>query len=208
MERNIAFYWGNIPYPLFGGIDRVTIVLAEEFAKRGMHIYCIYSGGRENPLPKCFSGIFKYERPKEQYTTLERYLLENHIEIVINQRFQDFSLIKNLHSATYPHGIKLYTVIHSSPGFEFITAHKGIKQVGRRLYNLVLRRRYIRHHNELVTYSKHVILLSHSFVPQYKQIYRIPSVQYPKITAIPNPCTLKKGGGGGGESIYLLISKK
>lgn len=43
--KNIAFYWGNIPYAQFGGIDRVTIVLAEVFQKMGMNIYCIYSGG-------------------------------------------------------------------------------------------------------------------------------------------------------------------
>lgn len=43
--KNIAFYWGNIPYAQFRGIDRVTIVLAEVFQKMGMNIYCIYSGG-------------------------------------------------------------------------------------------------------------------------------------------------------------------
>ena len=42
---NIAFYWGNIPYAQYGGIDRVTIVLAEAFQRMQMNIYCIYSGG-------------------------------------------------------------------------------------------------------------------------------------------------------------------
>lgn len=45
MIQNIAFYWGNIPVPTFGGIDRVTLVLAKALKEKGFKVFCIYSGG-------------------------------------------------------------------------------------------------------------------------------------------------------------------
>lgn len=189
--KNIAFYWGNIPYAQFGGIDRVTIVLAEVFQKMGMNIYCIYSGGVERPLPFCFREKFKWENPEAGYEKLENFLVEQQIEVVINQRYQDSSLISNLHRATAYHGIRLFTVIHCMPGFEFLTVHTGVKKWIRQIYNFKLKPLLIRHYNELVSNSDKVILLTKDFESQFLKTYKIVPSNSDKLTVVPNPCTLE-----------------
>lgn len=79
-----------------------------------MHIF----RGVEKPLPDCFVEKFKWEHPERQSETLERFLLDRKIEVVVNQRCMDSGLIRHLNIACVPHGIKLLSVFHSAPGFE------------------------------------------------------------------------------------------
>lgn len=69
--KNIVFYWGNIPEPQFGGIDRVTCIWANLFKKKGYSVYIVYSGGEERPIPSCFVGKFKWKNPELCYNELK-----------------------------------------------------------------------------------------------------------------------------------------
>lgn len=186
---NIAFYWGNIPDPLLGGIDRVTVVLAEELKKRGYHVYCIYSGGKERPLLPCFIDKFKYENPRSQYQTLEKFLVQKNIRVVINQRFEDRGIIKNLSLAAKSNEIKLFTVFHSAPGFQLL-CQKSIRGLLKWCYiKFSLKKVLSQHFNEVVQYSDNLVLLSESFKDQFINAYDIRHEYSKKCVAIANPCT-------------------
>lgn len=208
MIQNIAFYWGNIPVPTFGGIDRVTLVLAKALKEKGFKVFCIYSGGSKNKLSECFVDKFKYEKPEVQYKTLEAYLLANDIQLVINQRYQDAAIVRNLHLATKPHGIKLYTVFHSSPGFQFIITEDGVKRILRKVYNeMVLKRRMSVHYNEIANFSDKVIFLSKPYVRLFQKEYAIKGIDVHKFAVIPNPCTIDSGNIAEKEKIVLVVSR-
>lgn len=208
MIQNIAFYWGNIPVPTFGGIDRVTLVLAKALKEKGFKVFCIYSGGGKNTLSKCFVDKFKYENPEGQYKTLESYLLRNQIDIVINQRYQDASIVKNLSLATKSHGIKLYTVFHSSPGFQFIIKEHGVRCILRKVYNeIFLKRRMSIHYNEIANYSDKIVFLSKPYVQLFQKVYAIKKTDAKKFAVIPNPCTINSGNIAEKEKIVLVVSR-
>lgn len=98
MNVGIAFYWGNIPEPTLGGIDRVTIAWSSVFMKYGYNVYLIYSGGEKRELPQCFVDSYFWHPSVDK--GLESYLKKQNIQICINQRSYDRGIIRLLHSAT------------------------------------------------------------------------------------------------------------
>ena len=148
-----------------------------------------------------------WEKPEESHVPLEKFLLEHQIQVVINQRYQDSSLIVNLHRATASHCIRLFTVIHCMPGFEFLTVHTGLKKLIRQLYNVKLKGKWVSHYNELVANSDKVILLAKDFEFPFLKTYQIPLSCRSKLAVIPNPCTLEGGLSSRKEKKVLVVSR-
>lgn len=169
-------------------------------------MYLLWGG--KNKLNECFVDKFKYENPEGQYKTLESYLLRNQIGIVINQRYQDASIVKNLFLATKSHGIKLYTVFHSSPGFQFIIKEHGVRCILRKVYNeIFLKRRMSIHYNEIANYSDKIVFLSKPYVQLFQKEYAIKKTDAKKFAVIPNPCTVNSGNIAEKENIVLVVSR-
>lgn len=185
--RNIAFYWGNIPNPLLGGIDRVTCVWAEAFAKSNYNVYCIYTGGNERPLPSCFISKFKWENPTHEYSSLRKFLYEHQIKIFINQRSYDRNIIRHIYQATKENNCKVFSVLHNIPGFEFYS-RKGLQGLKKKIWIFFNTSSICNHYQELVTFSDKVVVLSPSYIDLFMKKYKIQNTQ--KIIGIPNPLTI------------------
>lgn len=182
--KNIAFYWGNIPEPLLGGIDRVTCVWAQAFARNNYNVFLIYSGGEERDLPAMFIKKFKWVSPNKNFKDLEAFINENNIELCINQRAYDFNIIQQLKQATLANSCKIYSVFHSKPGFEFY-CKPGFSGFKKKLWCILNRKKIVAHYNELVKYSDKIVVLSKSYVNLFIDCYHISASD--KLIAIPNP---------------------
>lgn len=182
--KNIAFYWGNIPNPLFGGIDRVTCVWAKAFTAKGYNVFLIYTGGEERALPSMFIKKFKWESPERDYESLRSFFVANNIELCINQRAYDHNIIKQLKKATLLNNCRIISVLHNKPGFEFY-CRPGVWGLKKQLWCLVNKKNIYRHYNELVQYSDKVVVLSESYIKLFIDIYKIS--EHSKLISIPNP---------------------
>ena len=87
---NILFLMGT--YPSYGGVEKVSTVLANEFVKRGYGVSII---SFEQPVPELASEeldssikLFKLEKPvytKNNIKRLSAIIQDNRIDILINQ---------------------------------------------------------------------------------------------------------------------------
>lgn len=204
--KSIAFYWGNIPNPLFGGIDRVTCVWAMAFAKKQYKVFLIYTGGEERPLPSCFIDKFKWEDPTHEYFSLKEFLYENKIKIIINQRSYDKNIITQVYYAAIENKCKVFSVFHSMPGFEFYYK-KGMSGLKKKIWIKFNSPVICRHYQELVKYSDKVIVLSSLYINLFIKKYKISNPR--NIISIPNPLTISPDESEKleKENIILVVSR-
>lgn len=204
MNVGIAFYWGNIPEPTLGGIDRVTIAWASVFMKHGYNVYLIYSGGEKRELPLCFVDSYFWHPSVDK--GLESYLKKHNIQICINQRTYDRGIIRVLHTATVNAGCKLYSVFHKTPGSDFY-CRRGLIGIRKRVWNILNKKRICDHYKEIVDFSDKVVLLSKFYITLFKKEYNIQETD--KLSAIPNPLMFSSEtiDRGNKENIILVVSR-
>lgn len=176
---NICLYWGRIPQDTIGGIDRVTNLLAKGFTSRGHSVYLIYCYGEEIE-PTLFKKRFKFQNNSDGYAELKRFLKQESINFIINQRTYDEGLMEPLYNAA--DGIPILSCLHNIPGWEL--NHKHLyKRLGKKL---ILSHKIKKIYRKVYELSNRVVLLSTSFIPKYNELFL--NIKNPsKLTAIPNP---------------------
>lgn len=198
---NILFLIGK--YPSYGGTEKVTTVLANQFCKQG-HIVHIVSF--EQPVPELAKELdvtiklHKLSYPVKRQSNikiLRSIIQENNIEIIINQWCLPFYVTQLCNKARKGSLCKLIAVHHNSPDsnarIEQVKMELG-ENIGwfKRIILLLnlstikwitsLSLRYVYNH------SDKYVLLSKSFFDIFRQFTHIKNID--KVTVISNPLTL------------------
>ncbi len=118
MAKTILFA-GAIPFhPEFGGVERVTDILAHEFVRRGYRVLYLYHEQRD--------GIPPYDYPAELFNKLDfkdvtsyhNFLRDQGVDIIINQDGA-YNSINNCLSIGKNLKIKRIAVIHHNPALNY-----------------------------------------------------------------------------------------
>ena len=204
---NILFLYSGEILPERGGVQRVTSVLADEFARRGNGVFYL-------SLPAKTSGNALSERqfflPKNDFAAEKNrtffldFLKDKKIDVVINQGGNG-NECSGLAYAAKDVGVPVVSVCHcglidSAKNYRAIheTAWKR-RGLGwllpltdwapvKKLLLALYKRKYQAHYRELCAKSDRVVLLSESFKKElafYFDGERCPE----NVVAIPNPCS-------------------
>lgn len=197
---NILFLMGT--YPSYGGVEKVSTILANEFIKRGYGVSII---SFEQPFPELALlelnptiKLFKLKKPvytRDNVQVLTDIILKNKIDILINQWAVPFYVSMLCHQAVKKSNCKLITVHHNLPDTNARIKDIEIK-IEKKIGNPYINKiklgivKFISRCSLRYTYrqSTRFIVLSPSFIDlTYKFIFH-PYNQ--KIIAIPNPLTI------------------
>lgn len=207
----IILFVNEIPMnPLYGGIERVTDLLARELNARveySVLYLCARTDGEEmlnyNFPAKQF--VLPYEGGfdnKDNLLWYKHFLLDNRVDIVVNQR----GWAPFMNDALNVCGLPTISVIHSMPWGAHVMYMKEILRYNKTLngvwrycckliiYPIYYLYKYIKsfrsqteHYKALVTNSSAVVLLSRKCVLEFYDIVK--SFQGCKVCSISNPNT-------------------
>jgi len=187
MENNksVLFLMGGCG---IGGVERVSIVLANEFASRGIFVaFCAFEFEEANLLSDLDKRVRVVELTDNWLSAancdkLRQILIENKVTHIINQWCVPFKVTRFCRKAARGLNIKLYAVHHNLP-----TTNKKIQDstgLRRAIWKLItainLRLVY--------EFSDAYVLLSESFVDIFKRF--IWKRHASKIRVITNPLTM------------------
>lgn len=196
---NILFLMGI--YPNYGGVEKVTTILANEFSKQGMHVSIV---SFEQPVPKLaeelLHGIrlYKLDYPvltRNNRVELARIIRKNNIRYIINQWAVPWYVARLCRKAILGTECCLITVHHNIPNMNAriqqieidVAEGKGNKFICR-LKHLVVKsisRLSLRYVYEV---SDRYIVLSPSFIPILRNYILKKSLS--KALALGNPITI------------------
>lgn len=204
---NILFLYGSAINPERGGVQRVTAVLADEFARRGNGVFYL-------SLPKnraeTADATRQFFLPNDDYTSAENraflkdFLARERIDVLVNQggTGRDCSFLAETARSA---GVALISVVHNGlldvarnyrashehswekHGFGFLCAIADFAPV-RALLIAAYLRKYRAHFRRLCKNSDVVLLLSDGYkrdLAKYMPNGRCPG----NVRAIPNPCS-------------------
>lgn len=202
---NILFTW-PIPFnPSIGGVERVTDILAREFARRGHQIFYLHTKKFEE-VPTYDYDVkvdfcpSKDSNSKINHEFYKEYLLENKIDIIINQAgaFVESKLFGDVDGTRQV----CFHVIHCNPQFYYPyffkqisylrnnSVKEHIKRFGRICLYFKLKKDFFNrlklHYKYLLdSQSKNIVLLSDEHKIKLKEIAPDYPDQY--VSAIGNP---------------------
>lgn len=205
---NILFVYERMIIPTFGGLERVTHILAKEFSKRNHNIYYLSVGSLninseqiESDFPQFYLPIsdIDFETFRSQYTKL---LHEKSIDVIIFQGQQE-EVLKTM--GIQDINVKKISVLHFQPfgilhkerKVKSLTPWKNLTPKGKMLKLLALtapkifRNLYInkvsRNYEFINKNADYFVLLSEKFIPDLINNYK--SFEKEKIKTINNPLT-------------------
>lgn len=196
---NILFLMGI--YPSYGGVEKVTTVLANEFVKQGM---CVSIVSFEQPVPELAKELhpkiklYKLDYPvltNKNKVKLSQIIRNNDVKYLINQWAVPWYVARLCKKATIGTECRLITVHHNIPNMNAriqqieidLSEGKGNRLINR-LKHLVIKsisRISLRYVYET---SDRYIVLSPSFVPILGSY--ILKKNLPKVIALGNPITI------------------
>lgn len=204
---NILFLYGAEINPERGGVQRVTSVLADEFARRGNGVfYLSFPKNRTtnaHPSRQFFLQDSEFNT-RENRKFLKSFLREKRIDIVINQGGNGQECSRLAYSAKTV-GVPVVSVCHcglidSAKNYRAIheTAWKR-RGLGwllpltdwtpvKKLFLALYKRKYQAHYRELCEKSDRVVLLSERFKTELA-FYLDGRTCPENVVAIPNPCS-------------------
>lgn len=194
--KNILFLTGT--YPDFGGVEKVTTILANSFYEKG-HKVSIASF--EQPHPELLSELndaiklYKLKYPvRKNKKTLRNIIIRNNINIIINQWCVPFYVTKLCKDAAAGLNVKILSVHHNLPNTNFriknieiaISRYEGNKIINQlKLWFTTLASRI----SLRLSYdnSDKYIVLAPRFIPIAEQFIHVKNSK--KIISIFNPIT-------------------
>lgn len=204
---NILFLYGAEINPERGGVQRVTSVLADEFARRGNGVfYLSFPKNRTanaHPSRQFFFPDSEFNT-RENRNFFKNFLREKRVNVVINQggngnecsglaytaKEVGVPVISVCHCGLID-SAKNYRAIHESAWKRYglgwllpLTDWRPVKKLLLALY----KRKYQAHYRELCEKSDRVVLLSDRF--KKEMAFYFDGKDCPKnVVAIPNPCS-------------------
>lgn len=186
-------------FPQNGGVERVTIDLANSFISCGLEVLIISRIGDKPELLEQLSSNIKVIQIEDNYfckINIDSIIKTNKIDILINQGAypQMNKIIATLNKST---NIKILSVLHNEPNHILKWAYHSIghgkygkiKKIIKPIYLRYIKNSIKQNYNKLLSFSDRVVLLSPSYKsellmwikPQKRGILQS------KITSIYNP---------------------
>lgn len=172
-----------------GGVERVTVVLAQEFVRRGYGVMiCAFKIDDWSLLERLDPRIVVKELGDGWMNAANRakfreFVIEREIGIVINQWAVPYPVTRFIRKSTKGLGIKLIAVHHNLP-----TANKRIQDAKNPFVRLAWKVLTSASLRLVYEFSDRYVVLSESFVPVFTRITGL--LRGRKLLAIPNPLTL------------------
>lgn len=186
MKLNLLFLLGRWGV---GGVERVTVVLANEFAKRG-HAVCICAFDfQDKTLLNDCDGRIRIEElggcsfGRENRERMRGIIRGNKIDVVINQWCVPFAVTRFLRRAMKGTSAKLFAVHHNLP-----TTNKRIQDASNPILKFIWQVITAINLRLVYEFSDRYVLLSESFVPLFKRFTGL--LRGKKLIVITNPLTL------------------
>lgn len=204
-KHNICFFTNKSIHHRYGGLDRVTELLADNFVRHGHHVFYlsynkreIYDKGRQYFLPNP-----QKQKSRENIEAFNTFLADKNIDVLINQEANvDITLSIDLELRKH---LTVLSTLHFNPNY--IDDNHFSNKFGRRpgLANKVLNRifktpfiknlglKYLRNllsrnYKKQIDWSDRLVLLSDRFKPDLLNLITGNKIDTSKITAINNPC--------------------
>ena len=223
---NILFLYEGVILPERGGVQRVTSVLADEFARRGNGVFYLSLPAKASGVAFSNRQIFLPENDfgsKKNKAFLLDFLKDKKIDVVINQGGLGVACSSFAHHAQEI-GVPVVSVLHNgildiprnycaARGEQWKKAGLGwilpllrtsaAKKILMRLYI----RKYKAHFRNLARSSQRIVLLSEGFKKDLEAYF--PPRAFPgKVCAIPNPVSFPEAdvtilGGKKKELLYV-----
>ena len=192
---NILFILQNYK---IGGVETVTHVLANKFAKEGhnCNILSLNTPKEEEIHPILSQTIdvsiinTKTLSKRETICQLRELLTNKKIDVIINQNGHLYKVTSLIKKASASLNIKILTVLHNTPNFGLKYRYKNNIIDKLKYYKNLLKLCYT--YRSSYRNSDKYILLSESFIPEFKEISRLKDLS--KIIAIANPITIDHNG--------------
>ena len=204
--HRICFYTSGAVHHRYGGLDRVTELLADEFEKEGHEVYYlsyikrdVYNHKRQYFLPE--GNVLKN---KQNIIFFNRFLKERGIDVLINQEAQvDITLPIDV---SLREKIKVLSVVHFNPNYIDKKHFKNKFSISSSLYNKIFKtlfsvsfvnrlglyyltsRLSINYRHQL-NWADNIVLLSDRFKRTFIDLTGS-DINLSKITAINNPCMI------------------
>jgi glycosyltransferase involved in cell wall biosynthesis len=184
-----------------GGVEKVTITLANKFAESGIGTFIVYSDPVSCLMIEQCSKSVKLERLDykkiKNFFILRKYLKNNYINIVINQWGLQIYYTIYLYFASIGQKIRIFSVYHNRPGWNGLIAKvenkKSLSKHFRKIFytGLLFLVRKIVSYSMFFSYifSYKYILLSKAYIKDFKNCTRINNLK--KIVVISNPITCR-----------------
>lgn len=188
---NILFI---LQYYKIGGVQTVTHVLANKFVQEGhnCNVLTLTPSKDEKiyPILNQKIGVSVIDThilsPKETIIKLRNFLIDESVDVIINQSghlYKTTALIKN---ASKNLKIKIISVLHNTPSFGLKFRYKHNITDKLEYYKNIIRLAYF--YRKVYKNSDLFILLSESFISEFKNISRLKNLK--KIRVISNPITI------------------
>lgn len=205
-KHRICFYTNGAIHHRYGGLDRVTELLADNFAKQGHEVYYLSITRRETYDKERQHFLPNTQRIdcSENMEAFNAFLRDRNIDVLINQEANvDITLpIAN----DIRRNIKVLSVLHFNPNYiddkhffnKFSRSAGIVNKTLRCVFSInavnkmglkFLRRKLARNYRKQLKWSDHLVLLSDRFKDDMLALIGQNTESY-KLTAINNPCVI------------------
>lgn len=206
-KHNICFLTNKSVHHRYGGLDRVTELLADNFLQHGHHVFYlsynkreIYDKDRQYFLPNS-----QKQKSKENVEAFNVFLINKKIDVLINQEANvDITLPIYPNIRTH---LTVLSTLHFNPNYiddrhfankfgqsldlrniilNKIFSIPIIKSIGLKF----LRNKLSRNYKKQIKWSDKLVLLSDRFKSDLLKLTNANNIDTSKITAINNPCII------------------
>lgn len=207
-------------FPLNGGVERVTIDLANSFIAHGLEIFIISKIGNKPELLEQLSNNVKVIQIEDSHfskTNIDSIIKTNEIDILINQGAYPH-MNKMIATLNKSPNIKILSVLHNEPNHILKWAYHSIgcgkygriKKIIKPIYLRYIKNSIKQNYNRLLNFSDRVILLSPSYTSEFSSWIKPQKreITLSKITSIYNPinkCNYNKLSAK--ENVILFVGR-
>ena len=194
---NILFFLRQ--FPLYGGVERITITLASALQQRGYNVFIMSEKGEsEELLSDLDEDVTCLYFPSHTYMSKENInyfisiVYDSKIRYVINQGCYP-EVDRFLNKCRGRHNAKVISVLHNDPlaGFQSllqVKTSKDWKSIVKRMvwpiYKLWVYWLVVSNFKQVVSFSSRIVLLSHSFQDDFCRYSGLANKN--KLVTIPN----------------------
>ncbi|WP_245208246.1 glycosyltransferase [Bacteroides faecium] len=201
MMKNILFVIGK--YPNYGGTEKVTTVLANNFTSMGCNVHIAsfeqpHPESREELAPAIKLHYLEYPVSNRKNIEVLAHIIRNsQIDIIFNQWCLPFSTTRMINKARKGTDCKLLSVLHGVPDKSktVILAEDAVKAASNGITKSIAKLKLIVYHvvikqsiRYVYKHSDRYIVLSKGFIQAFRDYTGLKHT--PKLLSIGNPITI------------------
>lgn len=190
-----------------GGLEVVTAVLANKFVEEGHQVSVFSFLGGKHSIADRFDARIKlyqqddYSRSKENVAKLQKVLVDDKIDIIINQWGLPYTPIKTARKAAKGLDVKIISVYHNAPSFNgriqklniaLMGCENLMKRLALRLMRFAFKKVTSRAMAYIYRHSDLFLVLSPSYIEEFKRFTGVSDDRY--LQVLTNPITVEHDG--------------